>query len=263
MNELAVRLVDAFRRDFSSADRSIRWTAAEEEHAVALDPLTIVVGRVDAKGINIDEVPFFGEWKTINGYRARNMEAVKNEWKMSPQSLTYGVLNPTTSAFTVRWAIKPIKQDGPILTAFEWFTFTKEEVEWWRSQLMSIANDIRARRKQGLGRPNITNCFKYGAKYACPLFADGCARLRFEPFVPEGMATRDSSHLEIENRLKIDIQHPDLVILDASRIDTWLECEHKYFRFWEGSGLTEDNENLTIGKDFHAGVATYIRSMIR
>lgn len=266
-HELALRLADGFRRDFSSADRSIKWTAAEAEHMIQLDDHTIIVGRIDAKGLMESAsnvwTPFFAEWKTINGYRARNMENVKNEWRMSPQSLTYGVLMPETQMFTVRWAIKPIKADGPINTDFEWFTFTPEEVAWWRSQLISIAEDIRRRRRQGLGQPNITNCMKYGPRYACPLFADGCSKLIFNPYVPEGMHTRDASHLEIENKLKADINDPDLVILDASRIDTWFECEHKYFRFWEGQGLSEENENLIIGTDFHKAIATYIQSMIR
>lgn len=258
MHPFAERLAEAFTRDFASADRDITWLKVEDERLLWLSPNTVIVGKVDAIGVNGAGEPFFGEWKTLSKYKARTMQDVKDNWRMAPQALTYGVLVPEVKTFTVRWAIKT----EPITTDFEWYTYTQEEIEFWKRQLLMVADKIRVMRK--LGTPwntNLNACLRYGKNYACP-FMDGCYKLDFVK-VPDGMALRTVSHLDIENEFKSTNQNPDVVVLDATRVGTWFECEEKYRKLWEGDGLQESSEALVIGGDFHTIIGEHIAKFIK
>jgi hypothetical protein len=289
MHPLAIKLSDAFKRDFASADRDIKWYSAEEERMLWLDKHTVIVGRIDATGVNAEAKPFFAEWKTLSKNKARNMDAVKAEWRMSPQALTYGVLlakdlfhpftgdseinvlAPPVRDFTVRWAIKT----EPPTTAFEWYSYTEAELKWWADQLLYVASSIRYHRT---GQPewnwptNLTNCTRYGWNYRCPFWDNGCSKLKFD-HVPDGMTPRDP-HLAIEKTIRADLNHVDdteLVILDATRTKDWMSCHEYYRRLWEPTvdanglvqlGLSESSEALTIGTDFHSEADNYITELI-
>lgn len=262
MHPVATTCASTFIRDFWSADQAIKWTHSEEERQLWLTPNTLLVGRVDARGINADEHPFFGEWKTLSNHRARYIDDEKYKWRTDPQALTYGVLVPETRIFTVRWAIKPSDNGKyPAATDYEWYTYTDQEVEHWRSQLIQIADDMR-RSRAGTApwRTNFGNCFRYGRKYACPFF-EKCSQQKWA----ESMEKPRTPHLEFERNLKneLDKYPPDLVVLDASRVGDYLECPEKYRRTWEGEGYQDSSDALEIGKDFHSLISTHITKLIR
>lgn len=259
MHPLAVKLADAFVRHFWSADQSIRWTNAEREFKVELAPKVWLVGRVDAEGINEAGEPFFGEWKTI-GSKA-DLEFQKQAWRFDPQALTYGLVFPAGTMFTVRWAQKPwVRKDGshkPILCDFEWYSYTEAEVEMWRKEVLDIAGTIRALRLQQREHwpLNPSNCFKYGPMYPCPYFWGGCSKLNFTSVLP-GHEPR-VSHLETERQMVAAGVDPEVVILDATRIEEWLACSERYRRQYEaattgGGHRDQGGEALLIGGDFHA-----------
>jgi hypothetical protein len=261
MHPLAHSLAVTFQRDFASADREIEWVSAEEERALALAPDTLLIGRVDARGRTGGEA-FFGEWKTASPAKARRMDEVKAAWRTDPQALTYGVLlGPETRRFTVRWAIKTATPT----TAFEWYSYTDAEIDHWRDQLLGIAHEIRCwRRDRDLHgrvawRTNFGNCDRYGAKYMCPFFEPKCSHLAFA----KPMNSPRTGHTELEKGVAAMMAaNPQLVVLSGSRVDDYLGCPEAYRNKWEGAGYTEENENLTIGTDFHSLIRDYIRSMI-
>lgn len=228
-----------------------------------LTPNTLLLGRVDARGRTGDGHEFFGEWKSLSNYKGRYIDDEKLKWRTDPQALTYGVLlSGECSRFTVRWAIKPDdKGKHPPTCAFEWYSYTPTEVEHWRTQLIEIADEIRQWRlsPRRPWRTNFSNCYRYGIRYACP-FVDDCNNQAWvrtiTPRVP---------HLEIERKIKneLDKYPPDLVILDASRVDDYLACPQAYRRKWEGDGYSEESEALTVGKDFHAAIAAHITRLIQ
>lgn len=273
MHPQAEQLANAMIRDFWGADHEIEWTAVEREVEMWLDDRTVLVGRIDGEGLTEGD-PFFGEWKTIGVNGARDMEFVKQTWRMSPQSLTYGVLKPDTRRFTVRWAVKSTVP----ATHFEWYTFTQAEVDWWRTELLNIAAMIRHNRLfrvQPNWPTNFDGCYKYGKNYPCA-FVHQCRALRFDD-VPEGITER-IPHLAVERKLLATEQKDldgsltlgddrEVVILDASRVETWLQCNEKYRRlyehFREGEGLHEEGEALVIGTDFHTIYGNHLRSLIK
>jgi len=245
---------------FASADREITWLAAEEERSLWLTSNTVLVGRVDARGLTGDSQSFFGEWKTMSAYRGRYMEEEKIKWRTDPQALTYGVLVPETSRFVVRWAVKPDDRSKyPVVKCdFEWYSYTPAEVTHWSLVLLDIANEIRENRKRlDWWRTNFGNCYRYGMKYACP-FVDKCNKQAWA----EPMGKPRIPHLQIERDMLAKTVESDVVILDASRVGDYLECPESYRRKWEGEGFQEENEALTIGTDFHMLVAAHIKSLI-
>lgn len=260
MHPLAESLANEMIRTFWSADGQIQWEAIEEERLLWLEPNTALVGRMDARGLTEDG-KMFGEWKTLSAYQGKKIDEVKASWRLNPQALTYGVLAPSdTRRFTVRWAIK----DKTPRCDFEWYLYTDAEVAWWRGELIRIANDIRARRYKkiipihnGNGfievkdlvnwQTNLTTCMRYGWNYRCPYWDEGCSKLNFGGRIGEARVP----HLDIEKAILTATEIPDLVVLDATRVGTWLECEEKYRRGYEGEGTAIDSEALTIGKDFH------------
>jgi len=253
---LAQQLADAFVRDFWAADREIVWTKAEEERSLWLDDQTLIVGKIDALGVNGAGEPFFGEWKTLSKAKARNMGFVKHTWKMTPQALTYAVLVPEVKKFTVRWAIKT----DPITTDFEWFDIATVDIDHWKRQLLMISAKVRTMRKfSEPWQTNYKSCYAWGPNYPCP-FQEACWAHRYAE-VPPGMQPRTESHLNIENSLRSSLKS-DTVILDATRVGTWFECEEKYRKLWEGEGLREESIALEIGKEFHEQIDKHIKSLI-
>jgi hypothetical protein len=257
---LATRLAEAFVGHFSSADREITWTASEQERSLWLSPNTLLIGRVDARGLTSDGQPFFGEWKTMSAYRGRYMEEEKIKWRTNPQALTYGVLVPETNRFCVRWAVKPDERSkNPVVKCdFEWYTYTPAEIEHWRKQLLGIANEIRLERLTGVvpWRTNFGNCYRYGMKYACP-FVGLCSRQAWA----ESAGAPRVPHTALE--ATVGDLPPEVVVLSSSRVSDYLECPEAYRRKWEGEGHNEESEALTIGTDFHGLVAAHINSLIK
>lgn len=254
---LATELADAFIRDFYAADREITWTKAEEERSMWLDSNTLLVGKIDSIGVNGAGEPFFGEWKTLSKAKARQMPFVKHTWKMTPQALTYAVLVPEVKKFTVRWAIKT----SPITTDFEWYDIAEPDIEHWLRQLRMVGAKIRTMR--GMGSPwqtNYKSCYAWGPNYPCP-FQETCWSHQYDA-IPYGMQPRTESHLKIENDLKSSLK-PDTIILDATRVGTWFECEEKYRKLYEGEGIREESEALTIGKEFHEQIDNHIKGLIQ
>lgn len=225
-------LAQTFIRDFWSADHSIKWIRVEFEHNVMLDEQTMLVGRIDALGINEMGRRFFGEWKTASASKARNIETTKASWRMSPQALTYGVLchdaYPDIRDFTVRWAFKT----NPPTTGYEWYTYNEPELKWWQQQVLTVADEIRQYRRD-IGShqqwpTNLDNCRKFGEKYVCPFLYPACSKFDFNAR-PEHSIVR-ISHLDTERGLASRSLSPDFVVLDATRITTWFGCRERYRR---------------------------------
>jgi hypothetical protein len=264
MHPQAEALAAQFIANFWSANHEIQWGALEQEKLKWLNSSTALVGKIDAQGITAASKPFFGDWKTASKSKARGIKFEKIRWKMRPQSLTYGVLMADTCLdFTVRWAFKT----DPITTDFEWYTYSQSEIDWWREELLNIAASIRAWRVSTKtshpGWPtNLNHCDRYGEEYRCPFRDSGCWKLNFK-FNPPTMHPRVESHLQIENDIKLywDGDDSKLVVLDASRVDDWINCHERYRRLWEGDGLTEDSEALTIGHDFHSIIETHLNQI--
>lgn len=271
MHPLAQDLVNGWIPHFQSADAEITWFDIEREHMVWLDDLTLLLGRIDATGLNSERAPFFADWKSASSSKARRMDQVKAEWRFNPQALTYGVLcdiaYPGMRTFTVRWAIKPSKFATRPTYNFEWYTYSTAELSWWRTQVLDIASTIRRRRSIASTNwaTNTTNCMRYGLAYICPFWANGCSKLNFA-HIPDGMAAR-TPHLEIERRLRAGDgilgapDDADIVVLDATRVGEWFECEEKYRRLWEGDGLRESNEALEIASDMHSALAAHYETL--
>lgn len=255
MNEQAEKLSRAFISDFWSANHEITWTAVEEERQLWLAPNVLLVGRVDARGLTSDGLPFFGEWKTASASKARRMNDEKLKWRTDPQALTYGVLlDGLTDRFTVRWALKTPQP----ATDFEWYTYTPEEVKHWRSTLLNLAGEIardRVEHPEGPWLTNRGNCYRYGVAYKCP-FIEGCHALDFARVY----GAPRTPHLEFER--SFDNRGGEVVVIDASRIGDYLECPESYRKKWEAPGFHEENDNLVIGSEFHSLVATHLRTLI-
>lgn len=267
-NPTAQDLHDAFRRDFFSADHSIKWIAAEELHTLWLSRDTALVGTIDAKGLKEDNTKFFADWKSISPRKAVNMEHVKAEWRLDPQALSYGLLlGEEYHEFTVRWAIK----SNPVRTDFEWYSYTQAELDWWKGEVLAVARHIRALRnyKFSVGHnnearnwpTNLTNCTRFGWNYRCPLYDNGCTKLDFthNPGLPPRTHNKG-----IEQKLLAEFKgNPaELVVLSSSSIETWLGCKERFRRQYEGDGFEETSEALQLGSQFHSLRADYIRSLI-
>lgn len=261
MHSEAERLAETFIRDFWAADHDIRWLDIERELAVWLDERTVVCGKRDATGLTMDGEAFFADWKTGSKGKARYMDAEKAKWRMNPQALTYAVLSgDLCRRFMVRWALKTV----PAKTDFEWYTYNDAEVQFWRGELLNIADDIRRlrKRKTTVWPLNVLNCTRFGEAYACAFRDEGCYKLNFG-HVPDAMHVRTEAHnkLEAEIRAKWEGDPAELVVLGATRITDWLGCNEFYRRMWEGQGLEEGGEALTIGSDFHTLIAAHLNAI--
>jgi hypothetical protein len=262
MHAIAIPLADEFKRAFASADADITWLAAEEERSLWLTPNTLLIGKIDARGLTGDGHPFFADWKTLSNYRARYIEEEKQKWRTAPQALTYGVLLADwCNRFTVRWAIKPDARGNGIATAFEWYSYNEAELEHWRKQLIEMAQRIRIERLRndhpgGPWLTNFGNCFRYGMKYACPFFGK-CSSQDWG----RSLGSPRKPHSQLEEKMASESKG-DLVVLSSSRVGDYLECPESYRNKWEGEGFNETSEALDIGTDFHAMIATHIENMI-
>jgi hypothetical protein len=203
---------------------------------------------------------------------------------MNPQSLTYGVLGNDyfmktmgrpCSQFTVRKAFK----SNPPTFDHAWYSYNEEELQHWRSELIRIADEIRQYKAVGFD-PYPTNwdsCFKFGVNYACPHFEEGCSKMKWD--IPVDTVRR-VSHLEIERRLNEAMPKPgqvipcddpvkyvpavprDLVILDATRVKTWLTCRERYRREYVENVATPVTEALEIGIQFHDVMGSHYQSLV-
>lgn len=265
MHPQSEHLASKWIGDFFAANQDITWLAVEEEKQLWLDSQTLLIGKVDARGLTSDGEPFFGEWKTKNGYWAKRAEEVKQTWRMNPQALTYAVLNADlANRFTVRWTFKT----EPPQTAFEWYTYSPAEIAHWRSQLLHIAGQIRVWRHLAGEGPWLTNylaCDRFGVKYRCPHFNNGCGILDF--VTPTGPPREP--HTALEARLSSSATNPlipngpAVVVLSSSRVGDYLACPEKYRRNWEGVGYHDESEALEIGRGFHETVAAHLSTLIR
>lgn len=270
MHPQAEALANTWVNDFFAANHEMTWLAVEEERQLWLDSQTLLIGKVDARGLTSDGEPFFGDWKTKGAGWAKRMAEVKQTWRMAPQALTYATLLASEATrFTVRWALKTT----PPQTDFEWYTYTPSELNHWYDQLRQIANDIRGYRQRDSGdiRPWLTNfnsCHRYGIKYPCPHFNNGCGLLNFAQTGPARQP-----HTSLEARLAPGATNPlipdgtpnraDVVVLSSTRVGDYLDCPEKYRRNWEGVGSHEDSEALEIGRDFHTIVESYLKTLIK
>lgn len=264
-NPTAQDLHEAVKKDFFSADHSIKWTAVETMHTLWLSSNTVLVGTIDAEGVTEDGRKFFLDYKTINPRKASNMEQVKGEWRMDPQSLSYGLLlGEDYKEFTVRWAVK----SNPPTTQFEWYSYSQAELDWWKGEVLREADHIRHLRNpdslpstQPNWPTNLTNCTRFGWNYRCPLYDNGCTKLNFN-FNPNLPPRTHNKEIEAKLLSEFDGDPKELVVLSSSSIETWLGCKERFRRQYEGDGFEEDSEALRIGSDFHSFQADYIRSLI-
>jgi len=257
-------------KHFYSSDRAIQWGEIEQEKSLWLDEQTLLLGKIDAQGLTEDGDHFFADWKTISGYNKNKMDAVKAEYRLDPQMLTYGVLcaseKPDAARFMVRWAMKNV----PPLFFYEWYRYSAGEIAWWRDELKEIGRCIREDRINRLHfTPNLQNCTKWGAKNICPFYEQGCSKQNWS-VRPEGMIDR-VSHLQLEREYLAD-RHVkkdehflgiDIVILDATRVDTWLTCNEQYRKKYLVN-LVEPvapGSALETGIQFHELMATYYSSL--
>lgn len=249
-NEALVNsLVDGWLSHFQKADAQLEWLAAEQEFSIPLADDVILVGRMDAMCRRSDGETAFCEWKTQAPPPKYKAADWKQEWRMNPQSLTYGVaadiLWPGTRRFTVRKAFK----SSPPTFDFEWFKYSTEEIAWWRGQLLRIAYEIKLRR---CGSPipwptNLTACFRWGVKYVCPYFYPSCNTLSWGP-----NPTMHNEDNESELRAKARVAYPDAIILSPTSIEFFMTCPEKYRRRYELGECDAPSQAILDGKDFHA-----------
>lgn len=262
----AAQLLQGWIQKWHPVDRLFTVLHSEAELVCWLSDTTVVVGRSDLIALDETKEGFFGEWKSANPNKKKEW---KLDWRLSPQALTYAVatrygcvydkdgplpLPFQISKFLVRLAFK----SSPPGYDFEWFTYTDQELDFWRDELLRLADRVREYRINGHvpWSPNFTGCLKYGPKYPCPFFGNNCSKLDFtsaEGFVPR------SFHLQVEKDIATS---PDLVVLDATRVETWLRCPEKYRRENEDNLTTSDRSpSLDTGTALHAGLREYYQQL--
>lgn len=273
-------LIQAWIKKFHDSDIQFDILAVEPEMSAWLDDATLLVGRVDLLCSD-----FFGEWKTAKVKRS-NWAA---QWQMSPQALTYALLtrhgniygNDTniTMPKLNRFLVRNVYKTTPPTCDFEWLRYKDAEIDYWRQTVIRIASRIRNSRLND-GVPWLTNfdhCFKYGEKYACPYYAK-CSKLNFTGSggANQIMYEIREPHLAIERDMRLGVADvsaaqvgtfngdaQNLVILDATRIETYLNCEERYRNEYEDNLRLPTNEALLTGTAFHSGVAEYYRQLMQ
>jgi hypothetical protein len=272
-------LVAGYLKYFAKADANITWLEAEREvelwlcsddceacHGKGYDEdghpcifsKTVVMGKIDEVGKTEDGELFFMDLKTASPPPRNRTLEWKQSWRMSPQALTYGLLMeeiyPGVRRFTVRRAYK----SNPPTFDFEWFRYSTEEIQWWRSEVLRTADEIRRLRKGAQPwPPNFQRCFKYGLNYICPFFNPACSQLKWNA-IPEGATPRTQSHLKIENEFMAantgSFGQPlrkGIVVLGATKLETY-ECRERYRRNYEEGGVEEPRAIAKeTGTDFH------------
>lgn len=243
-------LDDTFNRwvaHFASADREMTFIASETELSMSLMPGVILAGRIDALGPD-----WFMDAKTMNP-RYRN--GWKEKWRFHPQSLTYGLLlrntHPDVKRFTIRVAFKT----DPATFDHEWFSYSDGELNTWYEQVTAIATQILDYANvPGRWALNPLSCYKYGPKYPCP-FLHSCTHQLWNS-IPNGLVRREP-HLQTE----IDI--PDVLILDATAITTYLECPEQYRRIYVQNLVEPPSEAMLFGTELHQKLDAYHRTLIQ
>lgn len=260
-------LVKGWANHFFSADKSITWLHSEKEVELKLDGHTILMGRLDALGEAPGGELFFGEWKTAN---PREKKTWKQVWRMNPQSLTYGVLArslyPNCERFTVRKAFKEL--NGLPTYDHAWFRYSQTELDNWTLELINIAEEIRTYRLldevnfRGLKSwpVNYQHCYQFGTNYACPWFEPACSK--GDPTGKPDNSLVRISHLDAERRLNEAGKEPHLVVLDATRVKTWLACRERYRREYEENDAVPPGEALQVGIEFHEQLAKYYGALV-
>jgi len=252
-------LVSGWISHFWAADRALAFREVEREVSAPLRPGVLIVGILDAIGSD-----FFADWKTAN---PRSRTDWRDKWRFNAQTLTYGwlvrALGLPGRRFTIRMAFKSV----PPTYDYEWFEYTDAELDMWSGELNRIADAILDARTRYdarfLGEDadtganhwalNPQSCLRYGAKYPCP-FLHQCTHQLWSQ-KPSGSIER-VSHLRTER----DIALPDgTLLLDATRVDTWLECPEKFRRIYEQNIAEPPSEALQTGQEFHRVLAEYYR----
>jgi hypothetical protein len=113
---------------------------------------------------------------------------------------------------------------------------------------------------------NLSNCFRYGEKNACPFFHPNCNRQDWTSIAP-GITPR-IPHLDTERRLngldgKQQPYGPDVIALDATRIKTWLDCRERFRREYITNQVGPPGEALQIGIEFHEMMGTLYKGMVK
>lgn len=246
-------LVSGWIRHFFSADRSLRFVAAEQELSIALADV-ILAGRVDVIGDD-----FFGEWKTLSKW---SKSGWREKWRFHPQSLTYGLLlretHPEVRRFTIRVAFK----SDPPSYDHEWFTYSQGELDTWRDEVLRIARAIQSERHNlGHWALNPLSCFKYGPKYPCA-YLYRCTHQTWN--IPVAGLTPRQPHLDLERKVIESIEPRKPLVLDATRITKYLECPEDYRGSYVegGLGMSEpESEALTLGKGAHELLGEFYRQL--
>jgi PD-(D/E)XK nuclease superfamily len=272
-------LVNGWAAHFQSADADIRWLRSEVEAHLWLTPNTLLMGRVDAFGLDANGGLFFGEWKTSS---PRDRKTWKQTWRLNPQSLTYGVLAttiyPDCSRFMVR---KAFKSDPPSYD-HAWYAYTSAELDMWRTELIRIADEIRGYGQSTRWPLNLSACHQFGAAYVCPFFEPACSKLDWAGKPADALVR--ISHLDLERELMSAASAPtpprerlnggcpgekegppaDIVVLDATRVKTWLSCRERFRREYIDNVATPRVEGsaLDIGIAFHELLARYYQEKV-
>jgi hypothetical protein len=289
------QLVSGWAQHFYSADRDIKWLRSEVEASVYLTPNTLLIGRIDAFGRDANGQLFFGEWKTSS---PRDKNTWKQTWRLNPQSLTYGVLAETVYPGCNRFMVRKAFKTSPPSYDHAWYTYSADELAMWRAELIRIADEVRF--YQGWTQPdhwplNLSACHQFGTAYVCPFFEPACSQLNWQG-KPANALTR-VSHLDLERSLMdpllpLDIRgveetealaalrtfgggvssdkegplaHPDgLVILDATRVKTWLSCRERFRREYVENVAVPlvEGSALDTGINFHELLAQYYAGMV-
>jgi hypothetical protein len=244
-------LVSGWRVHFSAADREIRWLDAEVKAFRWLSPRVLVVGVVDALGINAQGKKFFGEWKTAS---PRDEKTWKEVWRKNPQSLTYGVLlGDEYSTFVVR---KAFKKAVPTYD-HKWYSYSQGELEHWKRELLGIAREMRLYNEKPWPT-NFGDCFRYGPNYVCPFFEHGCGKENWD-YVPLGSLVKQEQDWVAQEAAGGE---GDVVVLSPTRVETWLRCRERFRKQYIERIETPATEALTLGKDFHAMLAEHYKELI-
>jgi hypothetical protein len=243
--ELAARFVERFFQ----ADRALTWLSAETELSMELMPSVRLAGVVDAIGDD-----WFGEWKTMN---PRGRDGWREKWRFHPQTLTYGLLLRATRPMIKRFTVRVAFKGNPPTFDYEWFSYSDKELDCWRGELIAIGQEIRYQQSlETVHWPlNHLSCYAYGPKYPCP-FLHNCAHQDWGPVA--GMIKRES-HLKIETLAAPD---SNSLILNATRIITFLECPEKHRRMYIENMVPPKSEALVYGSEFHSLVGAYYTQMI-
>jgi hypothetical protein len=262
----AEQLAAGWISHFYAADRSIKWGNIEKEHFLWLDEKTLLVGRIDADGYTEDGDFFFADWKTLSPFMVRRIGEVKAEYRLTPQMLTYSIFTQADKCrqFMVRWACKT----NPSTYFFEWYNYREEETAWWLNMVKNIAAHIHHDLSKGINpwMTNLTACHsKYGPKFNCPFLGSSCSKQAWDAY-PHG-STERGSHLDIERSFQEKAKFGEKMplVLDATRITTWLQCNERYRREYH-SGITgirpePVGDYLEVGTDLHDILNLYYNNL--